>query len=912
MDYVIASEVPGRLRVRLVGPVPADDLDALYRVLGACPAVERANVYPRIGSIAVRYRAADGARQRVLDHLDAIDAEAIAEARSSCGLELAPRTQSLLMDIAVLVGSYFARRWFLPKPVAALVTAWRYRGFLAAAVRSLGRARLDVPVLDAAAIGMSFVKRDPRTAGETMLLLNLGETLEEYTRSRSEGALVNALLDLPETAQLVEGDQEVQVAASDLKPGDCIAVRTGMPVCVDGEVVRGTAMVNQAALTGEPLAVERGVGDNVFSGTAVEDGEIIVRVTADAGETKLRSIVALVEQAESFKSETQSRMEQLADRIVPWNFLLAGAVALTTRSLVKTSAALMVDYSCALKLTGSIAVLAAMSQSAQAGFTVKGSKHFEAMAAADTIVFDKTGTLTEATPNVACVLALDGWNRREVLRLAACLEEHFPHPVARAVVRAAAEKNLRHRERHADVEYLVAHGIASSLDGKRVVIGSEHFVVEDEGVSLTEEQKRRVADETEGLSPLYLAVDGELIGVIGIEDPLKAGVREAIADLRMLGFKRVVMLTGDGERTAARIADAAGVTEYRANLLPEDKYAFVERLKAEGSKVVMVGDGVNDFEAMAAADTIVFDKTGTLTEATPNVACVLALDGWNRREVLRLAACLEEHFPHPVARAVVRAAAEKNLRHRERHADVEYLVAHGIASSLDGKRVVIGSEHFVVEDEGVSLTEEQKRRVADETEGLSPLYLAVDGELIGVIGIEDPLKAGVREAIADLRMLGFKRVVMLTGDGERTAARIADAAGVTEYRANLLPEDKYAFVERLKAEGSKVVMVGDGVNDAPALSLADVGIAMGQGTAVAKEVADITLTGGHLSALVTLRTLSAGLTARLNASFKEVIAINSALLAAGIGGLITPQTSSLLHNASTVALSVRNGGTYRA
>ena len=435
------------------------------------------------------------------------------------------------------------------------------------------------------------------------------------------------------------------------------------------------------------------MGDNVFSGTAVEDGEIIVRVTADAGETKLRSIVALVEQAESFKSETQSRMEQLADRIVPWNFLLAGAVALTTRSLVKTSAALMVDYSCALKLTGSIAVLAAMSQSAQAGFTVKGSKHFE---------------------------------------------------------------------------------------------------------------------------------------------------------------------------------------------------------------------------AMAAADTIVFDKTGTLTEATPNVACVLALDGWNRREVLRLAACLEEHFPHPVARAVVRAAAEKNLRHRERHADVEYLVAHGIASSLDGKRVVIGSEHFVVEDEGVSLTEEQKRRVADETEGLSPLYLAVDGELIGVIGIEDPLKAGVREAIADLRMLGFKRVVMLTGDGERTAARIADAAGVTEYRANLLPEDKYAFVERLKAEGSKVVMVGDGVNDAPALSLADVGIAMGQGTAVAKEVADITLTGGHLSALVTLRTLSAGLTARLNASFKEVIAINSALLAAGIGGLITPQTSSLLHNASTVALSVRNGGTYRA
>lgn len=572
------------------------------------------------------------------------------------------------------------------------MTAWRYRHFLRAGLRSLASARLDVPVLDAAAIGMSFAKRDPRTAGQTMLLLNVGETLEEYTRSRSEGALIEALLDLPETAQLLDGDEERQVPASELVPGDLIAVRTGMPVCVDGEVVRGTAMVNQAALTGEPLSVERVAGDNVFAGTAVEDGEIVVRVTADAGETKLRSIVSLVEQSEAFKSETQSRMERLADRIVPWNFLLAGIVALATRSLAKTSAALMVDYSCALKLTGSIAVLSAMRQSAQAGFTVKGSKHFE---------------------------------------------------------------------------------------------------------------------------------------------------------------------------------------------------------------------------AMARADTIVFDKTGTLTEATPKVACVLALDGWNRREVLRLAACLEEHFPHPVARAVVRAAAEKNLKHRERHADVEYIVAHGIASSLDGKRVVIGSEHFVVEDEGVPISAEQAERVARESEGLSPLYLAVDGELVGVIGIEDPLKEGVARAVAELRALGFERVVMLTGDNERTAARIAAEAGVTEFEANLLPEDKHAFVERLKAEGRTVAMVGDGVNDAPALSLADVGIAMGQGTAVAREVADITLTGGDLSALVSLRRLSSELTERLDSSFKEVVAINSALLAAGIGGLVTPQASSLLHNASTVALSLRNAGSYR-
>ena len=691
MKYQIANELPGRLRVKLAGPVPPADLDALYRVLGSCPDIAKSTVYPRIGSVALAYNAAPGGRARVLEHLAGIDAAAIAKAKQGCGLELAPRSHSLLMDLASLVGFHFMRRWFLPAPLAAAWTVFSYRKFLFAGLKSLAAGRLDVPVLDAAAIGISFAKRDPRTAGLTMLLLNVGETLEEYTRSRSEGALINALLDLPETAQLVEGDTEVQVPSSSLRAGQLIAVRTGMPVCVDGTVVRGCAMVNQAALTGEPLAVERTVGDDVFAGTAVEDGEIIVEVKANEGQTKLRTIVNLVEQTESYKSRTQSRMERLADRIVPWNFLLAGIVALTTRSLVKTSAALMVDYSCALKLTGSIAVLSAMSQSAQAGFTVKGSQHFE---------------------------------------------------------------------------------------------------------------------------------------------------------------------------------------------------------------------------SMAQADVIVFDKTGTLTEAAPQVARVLSLDGWDDDEVLRFAACLEEHFPHPVARAVVRAAAEKGLEHRERHAEVEYIVAHGIASSLAGKRVVIGSEHFVVEDEQVEISEAQKELIARQTEGLSPLYLAVDGKLMGVIGVQDPLKAGVPEAIAELRRLGLSRVIMLTGDNERTAARIAARAGVSEFHANLLPEDKYAFVEKLKVEGAHVVMVGDGVNDAPALALADVGIAMGQGTAVAKEVADITLTGGNLGAIVSLRRMSEGLMERLGGSFKAVMLINSGLLAAGIAGVITPQMSSLLHNASTVTLSMRNSKRY--
>lgn len=331
---------------------------------------------------------------------------------------------------------------------------------------------------------------------------------------------------------------------------------------------------------------------------------------------------------------------------------------------------------------------------------------------------------------------------------------------------------------------------------------------------------------------------------------------------------------------------------------------------SQAAKAGFTVKGSKHFEAFAQADTIVFDKTGTLTEAQPQVKCVIALDGWNRTQVLRFAACLEEHFPHPVARAVVRAAAEKNLKHRERHAAVEYIVAHGIASSIDGKRAVIGSRHFVVEDEKVVVTDEDQRKIDAEASDLSTLYLAVDGVLVGVIGIDDPLKAGVSEAIGSLRDLGFERIIMLTGDNEKTAARVAQAAGITEFRADLLPEDKHGFVEQLKAEGCKVVMVGDGVNDSPALSAATVGVAMGQGTAIAKEVADITLSEGDLHSLVQMHMLSRGLMGRMDTSFAQTIAFNSALLALGIGGIITPQVSSLLHNASTIALSMHSSRAY--
>lgn len=692
MQYTIVSEIPGRLRVRLAGSVPEADVEPLQTALEKSPAIASARVYPRIGSVALAYDEADAAaRDEALSWLGMLDAAAIDEARDECAGMLAPRADNLLMDIAELVGFHYLRRWFLPAPLRAAWAVWAYRKFLFAGLRSLLAGRLDVPVLDAAAVGISFVKGDFLTAGSTMFLLNIGEALEDYTKARSQHELIYSLLAMPESARRIEGEAEVCVSAAELAEGDLIVVRTGMPVCVDGVVERGCAMVNQSALTGEPLAVERAAGDSVYAGTACENGEMYVRVTHGAGGTKLRSIVSMVEQSESLKSEAQSRREHLADAIVPWNFLLAGIVALTTRSLVKTSAALMVDYSCALKLTSSISVLSAMSQSARAGFTVKGSKHFE---------------------------------------------------------------------------------------------------------------------------------------------------------------------------------------------------------------------------ELAAADTIVFDKTGTLTEASPSLADVLAFGDWREDDVLRFSACLEEHFPHPVARAVVRAAERRHLEHRERHAEVEYVVAHGIASSLDGKRVVIGSRHFVVEDEGVRVSPEQDALIEQRTVGLSSLYLAVNGELVGVLAIADPIKPGVPEAIARLRALGFSHIVMLTGDNEVAAARIAAQAGITEFEANLLPEDKHAYVERLREQGRRVVMVGDGVNDSPSLSAANVGVAMGNGTAIAREVADVTLVQSDMAALVGLRRLSCELMRRMSATSMQVIGFNSALLALGIAGVITPQTSSLLHNSSTVLFSMRDVRAY--
>ena len=623
--------------------MPESDLDALLKLGGDIDGVHKVRVYGRIGQMALEYD--EPRRASVLDALGTLDAQAIADAKSGYVMQLEPRKHKLVMDLATLVGAHYARRWFLPTPLRAVFVVAGYMAFLRAALHELAQPRLTVPVLDASAIGISFVKRDVDTAGQTMFLLNVGELLEDYTRAMSENELINSLLDVPDKAQKVVGDTEVSVAATELEPGDLVAVRTGMSICIDGVIEQGSAMVNQATLTGEPLAVERSAGDDVFAGTVVEDGSILVRVRANTSQTKLRSIVSLVQTADSLKSEGQSHMEDLANKIVPWNFLLAGLVALTTRSLIKTSAALMVDYSCALKLTGSVAVMTAMSDAAKMGVMVKGAKYFESFAKADTIVFDKTGTLTKAQPTVAEVVSFsETKNPDELLRIAACLEEHFPHSMAKAVVDAAREKHLDHEEMHSKVEYIVAHGISTTIEGKKAVIGSYHFVFEDENSVIPKGMEEKFSRLPAEYSHLYLAIEGVLAAVICIEDPLRPEAAEIVRQLKKAGLKKIVMMTGDSERTAKAIAKKVGVDEYYAEVLPEDKANFVEKEKAEGRKVIMIGDGINDSPALSAADVGIAISEGAeiareiadITVAADDLAEILVLRMLSNRLMKRI------------------------------------------------------------------------------------------------------------------------------------------------------------------------------------------------------------------------------------------------------------------------------------
>ena len=497
---------------------------------------------------------------------------------------------------------HFVNKIFLPAPLRAGIATVRSVKYIVQGVKTLAKRKIEVPVLDATAISVSLIRGDYKTAGAVMFLLSMGEILEEWTHKKSVGDLARSLSLNIDKVWLVTDDTEVQVSAAQIKEGDRIRVHMGAVIPFDGIVMEGEALVNQASLTGESLPVRKAAESPVYAGTVVEEGEITLLVKEGTGSSKYEKIMTMIEDSEKLKSSLEGKAEHLADRLVPYTFLGTGLTLALTRNTVKALSVLMVDFSCALKLAMPLSVLSAIRESSAHDITVKGGKFLEAVAEADTIVFDKTGTLTKAQPTVVEVIPFDDRSPDELLRIAACLEEHFPHSMATAVVVEAMKRGLVHEELHTKVEYIVAHGISSTINDKKIIIGSHHFVFEDEGAVVPEDKKEQFEQLPEQYSHLYMAMDGKLVAVICIEDPLRVETAEVIRELKHLGIHKVVMMTGDSDRIAANIAQKAGVDAYYSEVLPEDKANFVEQEKKAGHKVIMVGDGINDSPALSAAD----------------------------------------------------------------------------------------------------------------------------------------------------------------------------------------------------------------------------------------------------------------------------------------------------------------------
>ena len=497
---------------------------------------------------------------------------------------------------------HYARRWILPYPIRICLTSIQSVKYLWKGLTTLVAGRIEVPVLDATAIGVSVLRSDFNTAGSIMFMLGIGELLEEWTHKKSVDDLARTMSLNVGKVWLVSGGQEVLVPTSQIKAGDKVVVHMGNIIPFDGVVAEGEAMVNQASLTGESVPVRKTVESTAYAGTVVEEGELTILVKEVGGSSRFEKIVKMIEDSEKLKSGAESKAEHLADKLVPYS--LGGTILtyLLTRNVTKALSILMVDYSCALKLAMPISVLSAIREASLYNVTVKGGKYLEAVAEADTIVFDKTGTLTKAKPTVVDIVSFNGESTDELLRIAACLEEHFPHSMAKAVVDAATQKNLEHEEMHSKVEYIVAHGIASKINEKRAVIGSAHFVFEDENCVIPEGEQEKFDALPKEYSHLYLAIEGKLAAVICIEDPLREEASAVVQSLKRAGLSKVVMMTGDSERTAAAIAKRVGVDEYYSEVLPEDKASFVEREKAAGRKVIMIGDGINDSPALSAAN----------------------------------------------------------------------------------------------------------------------------------------------------------------------------------------------------------------------------------------------------------------------------------------------------------------------
>ena len=600
MKFQIRHEIRGRMRIHVIqSRMSFAQADTLQYYLEQCESVISAKIQNRTEDVTICY---EGSRDAILEVLKAFSYEKT-DVPDTCiknsGREMNQHYWDQLVEQTFW---HFGNKLFLPFSVRAVITAVKSVKYIWKGLQTLFQGKIEVPVLDATAIGVSIIRGDFATAGSVMYLLGIGETLEEWTHKKSVDDLARTMSLNVGKVWLKTEDQAVLVPSSKIKAGDQVVVHMGNVIPFDGEVVDGEAMINQASLTGESVPVRRTIGNYVYAGTVVEEGEVTIDVKAVGGSSRYEKIAAMIEDSEKLKSGLESRAEHLADKLVPYSL---GGTALTwllTRNTTKALSILMVDFSCALKLAMPISVLSAIREAGMYKITVKGGKYLEAVAEADTIVFDKTGTLTKAKPTVAKVVSFNEMNEDELLRIAACLEEHFPHSMAKAVVSAAKAKHLDHEEMHSKVEYIVAHGISTQIEGKKAVIGSYHFVFEDEKVIIPDGKKEQFDNLPEEYSHLYMAIEGKLAAVICIEDPLREEAAEVIKELREAGLSKIVMMTGDSERTAKAIAKRVGVDEYYAEVLPEDKASFCDKEKAAGRKVIMIGDGINDSPALSAAN----------------------------------------------------------------------------------------------------------------------------------------------------------------------------------------------------------------------------------------------------------------------------------------------------------------------
>ena len=601
MKIVIKHEISGRIRFSMPKRrFSFEEADRLQYYLLSLDGVEKATVYERSADAVIVYT---GDRDEILKKVTTFDAdseEVKALVPDNTGRELMASYKEKLITKVIL---HYGCRVFLPLPIRRIkaiimATKFIYRGL----VSLFKHRRLEVSVLDATAITVSLLTGDYTTASSVMFLLGVGDLLEEWTHKKSVDDLARSMALKADKVWLRKDGSEIQIPISQVTPGDEISVRVGSVIPLDGTVVSGEALVNQATLTGEGIPVEKKEGAYVYAGTVIEEGDIILRVEKTSGATRYEKIIKMIEESEQLKSGVESRAEHLADGLVPYT--LGGTILayLFTRNITKALSVLMVDFSCALKLSMPVTVLSAMRECQDNHLTVKGGKFLEAIASADTIVFDKTGTLTMATPKVMDVITFSGRDKEEMLRIAACLEEHYPHSIANAVVEEAAARGLEHNEMHSKVEYVVAHGIASDIDGKKVVIGSWHFVMEDEGCVIPEAEKDKLENISKEYSRLFLAIGGELAAVILLMDPLRSEALDVVKKLHMAGFKNIVMMTGDSKHTAKRVAGLVGVDSYYAEVLPEDKAGFVRKEKEKGHTVVMIGDGINDSPALSEAD----------------------------------------------------------------------------------------------------------------------------------------------------------------------------------------------------------------------------------------------------------------------------------------------------------------------